>query len=112
MLSLVGIVYGPALAAEVSVATIVAMLQVIYKRFPRRLLPKLLCIIFASRSTGVLSISLLAFRLSLRANLCELGDKIDANSKHVSRTFWRWLEKQEWRRMLPEPRQRLANDIV
>ena len=87
------------LHGEVSVATIVSMLQVIYRRFPRRLLPPLLC-----NYLRVLPGKLCCHAHTLlRANLCELGDKIDASSKHAARTFWRWLEKQTWRQMLPQP---------
>lgn len=48
--------------------------------------------------------TLMIMDVMLRKNLCDLADRIEAsNDKHVSRTFWRWLSRQSWRQMLPEP---------
>lgn len=47
---------------------------------------------------------LLCFALSLRRNLKDLVDNLDASSEtNYCRTFWRWLSRQKWRKMLPKP---------
>ena len=40
----------------------------------------------------------------LRKNLRELADMNERDSKHAATRFWRWLRKQPWRKMLPEPK--------
>lgn len=64
------------LGKNVSVTTLVEFLRVLRKRIPGRYLPK---------------------------NLKDLVSIDETDTKNVGRQFWAWLNKQRWRRMLPQP---------
>jgi hypothetical protein len=68
----------------------------------------LLWLAFSASFPGLplLQLCLCVCALFLRRNLHSLVDTLcnsDPRDSHFARAFWRWLRKQEWRAMLPEP---------
>lgn len=75
------------LVFEVSIKNVMELFRILKTRFPRRLLPQLVCC---------------GFKMELRPNLRSLLD-IRKDSRNLQRDFWRWLARQPWRQMLPQP---------
>lgn len=51
--------------------------------------------------------------LTIRQNLRNLVDLLNhEDEKNYARAFWRWLDKQKWRKMLPVPLENLISQFV
>lgn len=96
----------PGVPAKVSLQTLVDFLKVLRRRIPSRYLPKHGSNIgYLKHGCQIKNTIYIYHECGLRQNLKTLVGIDETDTKHCSRRFWRWLNKQPWRGMLPTPKE-------
>lgn len=97
-------------STEVSISTLLELTQVLRKRIPSRHLPKLDVNEFIQhiRLCAWMKNTYLYTAALFRKNLRELTSLQIGDEKNGAAKFWRWLDNQKWRRMLPHPKEKLG----